>query len=260
MDRVIDRMSVPAVTVHLDTPASEILKVFDRGRLTAVPVLDDEGRVAGVVSTTDMVRRVPGGLDAKMPARELMSAPALVAAPAEELDLAAWRLVAARAHRLVVIEDERPVGVLSVGDVIGGFLDQTIPTPLRSIMSQPVASVMLGAPISEALARLTTAGVHGLVVLDGLAPVGIFGQAEALAARRLPPPLQADPVEELMSEDIVSLDAETPIQRAAYLAWTTKARRILVSKKGQLVGIVSDLDIVDALARAAGPARSDVTS
>jgi CBS domain-containing protein len=118
-------------------------------------------------------------------------------------------------------------------------------------MSQPVESVLLGAPISEAVERLGSAGVHGLVVVDGLSPVGIFDQNEALAARRLPPSLLDDPVEQIMCHDVITLSASTPIHRAARYSWSTKARRILVRENEQLVGIVSDLDLVQALSRAA---------
>lgn len=250
MYRVSDRMSAPAVTIHMATPAAEVMKIFDRGVLSALPVLDDDGRVAGVVSTTDIVRRLAAKIDDAVPASNLMSAPAIVATPSEDLDLVAWRLVAARAHRLVVVEDDRPVGILSAQDILGGLLERPVEGSVRSIMSTPVESIVLGAPISEALERLAAAGVHGLVVLDGTSPLGVFGQAEAIAARRLPPLLLEDPVEELMCNEVVSLDADTAIQRAARLAWTSKARRILVSDGGQLVGVVSDLDLVDALARA----------
>jgi predicted transcriptional regulator len=249
MNLVRDRMSAPAVTVGTNTPIAEILRIFDRGALTAVPVVDDEGRLAGVVSTSDVIRRLVKRLDDHVPARELMSAPPVVAAPGEALDLAAWRLVAARARRLVVIEDDRPVGVLSVDDVLGGLLHRHVRAPLRSIMSTSLEALHAGDSIGLAIERLATSGVHGLVVLDGRGPVGVFGHAEALAARRLPPLLLQDPVDEVMCREIVTLDGETPIDRAARHAWSTHARRVLVQEKEQLVGVVSDLDLVEALVR-----------
>lgn len=249
MHHVADYMSTPAITVRTDDTLKEILQIFDRGVIRAVPVVDRDGSLAGVVSTTDVIRRLAKPLDETLRAADIMSSPVVVATPKEAIDLAAWRLVAARAHRLIVVEDDRPVGVLAVDDALGALLHREVAAPLSSIMSRPVASVLLGASIAEAIARLTNAGVHGLVVLDGLAPVGTFGQTEALSARRLPTLLLEDPVEEVMCDELITLDASTPIQNAARYAWSTKARRILVSEAAQLVGIVSDLDLVDALAR-----------
>lgn len=250
MTRVCDQMSAPAVTVQTDTSSAEIMKIFERGVLSAVPVLDRSGKLAGVVSTTDMVRQLAARLDHVVPAGDLMSAPPVIATPAEELDLAAWRLVAAGAHRLVVVDGDRPVGVLSVQDVLGGMLRRHATAPLRSIAKKPLETILLGDTIAEATERLATAGVHALIVLDGLAPVGVFSHAEAIAASRFPAVLLEDPVEEVMCHDLVSLDGATPIERAARYAWSVHASRILVTDGADLVGMVSDLDLVDALTRA----------
>lgn len=246
---VREYVSSPAKTIRTSTPLSEILGIFEHGRTTGLPVLDDDGRLAGIVSTTDVVRRLTKPLDESITAATLMSKPAVMVAPGESLDVAAWRMVAGRAHRLVVIENDRLIGVLSADAILRGLVHRHVIAPLRSIMSAPVESVMLGAPIEEAIGRLVSAGVHGLVVLDGEKPVGVFDHTDALAARRLPPSLLQDPVEELMCDDIVVLDASTPIHRAARYAWTTKAHRVLVTDRQHLVGIVSELDLIDALAR-----------
>jgi len=231
------------------------MKLFDSGAFSAVPVLDGEGRLAGVVSTTDMVQKVLN-VSSGSPARafELMSAPAIVATPGERLDDAAWRLVAARAHRLVVVDGERPVGVLSVRDLLAAFADRALPKPIRTIMTRPVETVDIGDTIGRAIQRLASAGVHGLVVLDDGKPVGVFTHAEAIAARRLPELLLEDPVEEMMSHETICFDAETAIDRVAAAASTTNVRRVLVTEKKQLAGIISDVDLVDVLARA--PARA----
>lgn len=249
---VRDRMTSPAITVTTETSSGEIMKLFDSGAFSALPVLDGEGRLAGVVSTTDMVRKVltvTGGAPTR--AFDLMSAPAVIATPGERLDDAAWRLVAARTHRLVVVEDDKPVGVLSVRDLLSAYGDRRIPKPIRTIMTRPVETVDLGDTIARAIQRLASAGVHGLVVLDDSRPVGVFTHVEAIAARRLPEVLLQDPVEEMMSHETICFDAETAIDRVAAAASTMNVRRILVTEKKQLAGIVSDVDLVDVLSRAA---------
>lgn len=251
MNLVRDWMTTPAVTVGTKTPVAEVLRIFDRGVLTAVPVIDEENRVAGVLSTSDVVPRLAKKLDEAVVASELMSAPAIIAAPGEELDLVVWRMVAARAHRLVVVDHDRVLGMLSIDDVLGSLLARKVSAPIRTIMSRSLKSVSLGDTIADATERLGKAGVHALIVLDGLAPVGIFGQSEALAARRFPAALLADPVEEVMCHEVITLDVETPIHRAARYSWSTKARRILVRKNDQLVGIVTDFDLVESMARGA---------
>ncbi|MFO0742499.1 MAG: CBS domain-containing protein [Labilithrix sp.] len=250
---VRDRMTTAVVTVSTGASAEEIMTVLQTAKVTAVPVLDEGGSLVGVVSTTDLVRKVVDATKlTKLFARDLMSAPVVVARPDEPLDDAAWRMVAARAHRLVVVEGERTVGILSVRDVLDGLADRKLAEPIRSIMNTEVITLEIGDPISKAVHGLASAGVHGLVVMDGSRAVGVFTQAEALAARHLPPALLNDPVEEVMSSETICFDVDTPIDQVATAVRNMHVRRILVVHQRQLVGILSDLDLVDVLARAAG--------
>jgi CBS domain-containing protein len=129
-------------------------------------------------------------------------------------------------------------------------MSRRIEDPISTVMSTPVESVDIGDTIDEALARLASAAVHGLVVVDGMAPVGVFTHAEALASRRLTSALRSQPVEEMMSDETLCLNVATPIRRAAAYAVGTNARRILVVQSRHLVGILSPIDLVGVLARA----------
>jgi len=49
-------MQKEIVAVRPDTEVSELLRVLDRARISGAPVLEEDGTVVGVVSTTDVVR------------------------------------------------------------------------------------------------------------------------------------------------------------------------------------------------------------
>ncbi|MCF8028618.1 MAG: CBS domain-containing protein [Desulfobacteraceae bacterium] len=51
-----DIMSAPAVTVAPERPLSEISLLFAEKQINRVPVVDPEGKIAGIVSRADMVR------------------------------------------------------------------------------------------------------------------------------------------------------------------------------------------------------------
>lgn len=53
-----DIMSSPAITVGEDTPVLEIGKVLGKGLINRVPVVDEKGRLIGIVSRADLVRNV----------------------------------------------------------------------------------------------------------------------------------------------------------------------------------------------------------
>ena len=102
----VSRLMAPAehvVSVSADTPCQAVAELLDRHRVGAVPVLDGDGRVLGVVSETDLLpppsesageprglgRRLRAGRAerkaeakaAETPARELMTAPAVTIGP-----------------------------------------------------------------------------------------------------------------------------------------------------------------------------------
>lgn len=246
---VRDRMTSPAITVRAEAPLTEVVHLLERGTISAAPVVTEE-RLVGIVSTTDLLAHPPREGEAPRTAAQVMTSPVLVARPGEPLDEAAWKMVAGRVHRLVVSEDDRVLGILSARDILREVKSRRATAPIGSVMTTPVEAIAIGDTVDEASARLASSNVHGLVVVDGLAPVGVFTHAEALAARRLPPSLRSGPVEEVMSYETICLDVATPIYRAAAHVVSMNVRRILVVEAKHLVGILSCVDLVGVLARA----------
>jgi CBS domain-containing protein len=54
-----DLMSAPAVTIAEDTPALEIIKLFQEKSINRAPVLDGQGRLSGLVSRGDLLNLTP---------------------------------------------------------------------------------------------------------------------------------------------------------------------------------------------------------
>jgi CBS domain-containing protein len=251
MTIVRDRMNAPVVTSSVDATIEEVALTFERSSISAMPVMEG-GRLAGIVSTTDVVRflsrePVAGGV-----VGSIMTTPALTTGPDEPLDNAAWLLARARVHRFVVTDDNLPVGMLSASDLLEAVRDRRIPTSLGSFMSAPVETIDVGDTIDAAMQKLATTNVHGIVVVDGDSPVGVYTHREAIAAHWLPPALRLRPVEDVMSQETICVDVETPVYRAASYGIGMDVRRLLVVQRKRLVGIVSALDLVGALAPVTG--------
>jgi CBS domain-containing membrane protein len=49
-------MSAPAVTVPGNTPLFEVAKIMDRRNINRVPVIDETGRLAGIVARSDLIQ------------------------------------------------------------------------------------------------------------------------------------------------------------------------------------------------------------
>jgi CBS domain-containing membrane protein len=53
-----DIMSFPPLTSKADDPVGEVAKIFDARRIKRLPVVDDGGRLLGIISRADIVRAI----------------------------------------------------------------------------------------------------------------------------------------------------------------------------------------------------------
>ncbi len=254
--RVRDYMTPSVVSVTDEASLEDVAKTLDGLDVSCVLVTTPAGAPVGVVSLTDLARvsRVEGGtLDPLklMPphrrAKDVMRSPVLTVAEDAPLGEAASKMLEHHVHRLFVRRDDRIVGVFSTRDVLRVAFLRRIETPLSAVMTTPVETVLLGDSIDDAIAKLEETNRRGLVVLDGGFPIGIFAQMEAIRGRSLTASLRQNPVEEIMSYQSITLEAATPLYRAAAQAIATRVRRILVVKGRKLVGIVSGYDLARVL-------------
>lgn len=124
--RAGDLMTLDPVTITMDATIEEAETLMRDFRISGLPVVDDEGRLAGVVSQTDLlylavpsVRALIRHRDSGIRIGEVMSVPAVTVAVDATLADAARIMDRRHLHRLVVIDAEgRPVGVLSSMDYV----------------------------------------------------------------------------------------------------------------------------------------------
>jgi CBS domain-containing protein len=57
-NRVEDVMSFPPITSKVNDEVMEVAKILDERRIKRLPVVDNEGKLLGVVSRADIVRDI----------------------------------------------------------------------------------------------------------------------------------------------------------------------------------------------------------
>ncbi len=57
-EKVQDVMSFPPITSKADDDVSDVAKILDEKRIKRLPVVDDEGRIIGIISRADIVRAI----------------------------------------------------------------------------------------------------------------------------------------------------------------------------------------------------------
>jgi len=119
-----EAMTRGLVTVHEGARIFEAAQVMDAHRLHGLVVVDDERRVVGVVSQTDLlrVRSVDDSASryTRSAVRHVMTSPAITVSVDTSLQDAAKLMRGRRVHRLVVVgpDGSTPVGILSVSDLV----------------------------------------------------------------------------------------------------------------------------------------------
>lgn len=134
--RMISSVMTPAelvISVRPETLFKEIAGLLAQHRISAVPVLDDDLRVTGVVSEADLLARedileerqarATREKAAADTAAELMTSPAVTIGPGEDIVQAARIMEVRKVKRLPVTDPQgRLVGVVSRRDLLRVFL------------------------------------------------------------------------------------------------------------------------------------------
>lgn len=143
--RAKDVMSAEPVCVGPATRIRELARVFEIHEISGAPVVDHQGRVVGVVSKTDIIRRCSEGMRELSPAyffdalsdeideeefgeelheplvcvEDIMTDDPVTVAPDAPLADIALAMHANRIHRVIVVDEERfPVGVITSLDLL----------------------------------------------------------------------------------------------------------------------------------------------
>lgn len=166
-----DLMTPAAVSVRPGTTFKEIARLLDEYDITAVPVVDGDGRPIGVVSEADLLRRqTSSGLGST--AEELMTSPALVAEPEWNVVRAARTMEKGKVKRLPVVDrDGRLAGVISRSDLLRLFLRQD--HAIQEEILEDVIVRTLALPASSMTVEVTDGRVtlSGRVERKGLLPL-----------------------------------------------------------------------------------------
>jgi CBS domain-containing protein len=139
---VQDAMTTQVVAVKLGASFREMAIRLRQSRVSAFPVIDDDGRVIGVVSEADMLASKvlrtgmphPGEQDRgeqdrgeqdtaeKLTAGDLMTHPAITVSPGDSVEVAARLMYTLQVKRLPVIDrGGRLAGIISRTDVLAVF-------------------------------------------------------------------------------------------------------------------------------------------
>jgi len=135
-----DLMTTPVRTIPQEMPLREAAHLLTRERISGAPVVDSDGRCIGVLSSSDFVTWAgkdgngevicfvaPWGemIDIEDSAnnelRHYMTARPVTAEPATPIGELAEKMVDAHIHRLLVVDQSRPQGIVTSTDILAAI-------------------------------------------------------------------------------------------------------------------------------------------
>ena len=121
--RVRDFMEAPPIVVTEETTIDEAASTMWEKRIGSVIVVDKEGKMAGILTASDIVFAVTKSLIGRdVPVSGIMSKTSIMATPNESVLTAVERMMKENVRHLPVIEKNgTPVGIVSTRDTMSIF-------------------------------------------------------------------------------------------------------------------------------------------
>jgi CBS domain-containing protein len=224
-----DLMTREVASVQQDTPLGSIVEALIDRDFRAVPVVNLDGQVAGIITNTDLVER--GELPARLEllaamdsgdreaaiasagartAQDVMTRLPIVIRPTAPVEQAVQLMLTEGLKRLPVIDEQgHLVGMLSRADVLrslgegfplpenGGQGAGLVPTIVSDVMTRHVPAVRADARLAEVLDAVVSTRLNRAVVIDEQGRVkGVISDADLL--KRLDPRLRSGVLGALM--------------------------------------------------------------
>jgi CBS domain-containing protein len=150
-------MTSEVVCASRQTPLDDVVRLLDRHRIRALPVVDHDDKVVGVVSGADLAHG-----SVATTAGELMTTPAVTIHPEQRVSDAARLMERQKVDRLPVVDEEdRLIGIATRRDLLRVFLRTD-----EEIRQRVVEEVLVGA-LGLPPGAVAVSVRDGMVMLEG---------------------------------------------------------------------------------------------
>lgn len=178
--RVRDAMRSPVLTATLQEELNHAIKQMIDRRIGGLPVVDDDGKLMGMLTLTDVLRSGQAAPRLEWGAVEQHMTSEVVSVQADDpASDGAAKLKVSRLRVLPVLEGKRLVGLLHEVDVqaeidreVAAHGETATPSRLlrdqkaRDLMRFPSGYLTEGAPMRDAMQRMLELDVHGLPIMN----------------------------------------------------------------------------------------------
>ncbi len=171
--------------------------------------------------------------------------------PQDTLGAVRNMMLGRKIKRVLVVDGERPVGIVTVDDLARAWAKRGPPWRWRSpenasvsrYMAKDLVTISPHSSIVEAARLMVERGISGLPVVEGDRVVGIITKTDLLRyfARELKGRFK---VQDLMTKDVVTVRETDSVKKAAILMKEKRiSRLVVIGPDGRIKGILTETDI-----------------
>lgn len=117
---------------------------------------------------------------------------------------------------------------------------------VRNIMTRDIVSVENTASVSDAMRLMIEKNIGSVAVTQDRKVVGILTERDMLKKCCPRADCAAKKVRDVMSSPVITIDGGAALGQAADLMAEKKIRRLLVTEKGEIQGIITERDLMRA--------------
>ncbi len=259
---VRDLMHPGVLTCRPDLSLGQVAKLLAEHHVHSLFVFNDEQLPMGVITDYDlMAGEWLSGDPESLAIMRSMTAGELMSSPVETVDVsvtvsdAAVRMREDDIRRLLVVEDGKPVGVISVSDFIANI---SAKTPMQrdkvsDVMSDAFLVCRDKTPLLSAIRAMSDSGWRSVVVVGSRGkPMGVFSGLDILSCCDVEEALSSVLVTDVMHPPLL-IHMDASLQEAAQMMIESHHHRILVIDPEDAdalpLGVISSFDIVSEMAR-----------
>ena len=139
LSNIIASREGKVITVGIDEKITEVTRTLAVERLGAVVVMDDDGKLAGIISERDIVRALNerGAAVQDLGVSDLMTRSVITCTPENSIEEVMELMTSHQIRHLPVVDGDALLGVVSILDVVKSRLSEveTDYSVLRTFMS-----------------------------------------------------------------------------------------------------------------------------
>jgi len=244
-----DIMSRDVAAISPQSTVVSAVRIMSNNKISCL-IVTDNGHLSGIVTETDILKKaVAGGNDfRKMIVEQIMSSPVRSIPRNLSVMETSKIMEAENIRRLVVLEDERFVGIITQTDMVQALASYSISQEVSQIMTSNVAVITSSASVKEAAELMASKDISCLVAMENDAVVGIFTERDLLkrvvALKRNPAQTR---LKKVMSSPVVTVSSDCSVLSANKLLERIGIRRLIVMDDETLLGVITQTDILKAI-------------